>query len=52
MIMDGPATLASAAIGLTIAPHFDNPYITESVSGGWWGGRGCSAAQRALSSGA
>lgn len=32
LLMDGPATLASSAIGLAIAPHFDEPYKSSSVS--------------------
>ncbi len=32
LLMDGPATLATASIGLPIAPHFDEPYKSTSVS--------------------
>lgn len=35
LLMDGPATLASSLIGLKIAPHFDKPFLTSSVSDFW-----------------
>lgn len=31
MLMDGPTTLATALIGLPIAPHFDEPFRSTSV---------------------
>jgi hypothetical protein len=31
MLMDGPATLATSAMGLSIASHFDRPYSATSV---------------------
>ncbi|GAB4821584.1 hypothetical protein N2152v2_008630 [Parachlorella kessleri] len=35
MIMDGPAALATSAIGMQIAPHFDNPYTAHSLAEFW-----------------
>ena len=35
MLMDGPASLATSFIGLRIAPHFDQPYLTCSLTDFW-----------------
>ena len=35
MLMDGPASLATSFIGLKIAPHFDKPYLTCSLTDFW-----------------
>jgi hypothetical protein len=36
--MDGPATAITSLMGLKIAPHFNQPYISSSVSS-FWGAR-------------
>lgn len=35
LLMDGPASLASSLIGLKIAPHFDKPFLSTSVTDFW-----------------
>ena len=35
LLMDGPASLASSLIGLKIAPHFDKPFLSSSVTDFW-----------------
>jgi hypothetical protein len=35
LLMDGPASLAAALIGLRIAPHFDKPYLASSLTDFW-----------------
>ncbi|KAK9837032.1 hypothetical protein WJX81_008263 [Elliptochloris bilobata] len=34
-LMDGPASLATGLIGLQIAPHFDRPFMSSSLSDFW-----------------
>ena len=33
--MDGPASLITSMIGLEIAPHFNRPFLSESVTSFW-----------------
>ena len=33
--MDGPASLVTSMIGLQIAPHFNMPFIAESLTSFW-----------------
>lgn len=33
--MDGPASLVTSMIGLQIAPHFNKPFIAESLTSFW-----------------
>ena len=33
--MDGPASLATSMVGLRIAPHFDQPYLSSSITDFW-----------------
>ncbi len=33
--MDGPASLITSMIGLQIAPHFDKPFLAESLTSFW-----------------
>lgn len=37
-IMDGPASALTSMVGLNIAPHFNAPFLSESVSS-FWGSR-------------
>jgi hypothetical protein len=37
-LMDGPAALASSALGLQLIPSFDEPWLSTSV-GDFWGRR-------------
>ena len=34
-VMDGPASLFTSAIKLNIAPHFNEPYLSESLTSFW-----------------
>lgn len=33
--MDGPASVLTSMIGLQIAPHFNKPFIAESLKAFW-----------------
>lgn len=33
--MDGPASLLTSLIGLEIAPHFNQPYFSDSCASFW-----------------
>lgn len=33
--MDGPASMVTSMIGLNIAPHFNKPFIAESLTAFW-----------------
>ena len=35
LLMDGPASLATSMVGLRIAPHFDQPYLSSSITDFW-----------------
>jgi hypothetical protein len=35
LLMDGPATLVTSFIGLKIAPHFDKPFLSSSITDFW-----------------
>ncbi|CAL5220832.1 g2914 [Coccomyxa viridis] len=35
LLMDGPASLATSMVGLRIAPHFDQPYLSSSIADFW-----------------
>ena len=35
LFMDGPASVATGLIGLKIAPHFDAPYLSSSLTDFW-----------------
>lgn len=37
-LMDGAASMASSMLGIRIAPHFDQPYLSSSFSD-WWSHR-------------
>jgi len=35
LLMDGPASLATSIVGLKTAPHFDQPYLSSSITDFW-----------------
>lgn len=35
VVMDGPASAVTSMIGLHVAPHFNKPFVAESLTSFW-----------------